>query len=139
MIETQESISLAKSLSNYQIDKMYVGLNDLAISRGKSNIFLPFIDGTIEQITESLSIDFGVAGLTHPSSGSPVPCRLIIEELKRHNCHFTFLRRSFYRDLEKYTIAETIKAIHQCHSKEKVSVQSDDFRKIIGSIVDPLI
>lgn len=139
MIETQESVKLVNSLKNYPVDKIYVGLNDLAISRNCNNIFLPFADGTIDHIREQVTAKFGVAGLTHSASGYPIPCHLLIDELKRIKCDFTFLRRSFYRDIKDYSIEEIILSIHDRFSKEAIHSQSKELKDLINSISQPLI
>ena len=40
-----------------------------------------------------------MAGLTLVQHGYPIPCRLLIAEMARIDCEFTFLRRSFHRDM----------------------------------------
>ena len=139
MIETQESLKLTPLLNQYPVDKVYIGLNDLAISRKSTNIFLPFIDGTVESLRKSISVDFGIAGLTHSDSGNPIPCHLIIQELKRLNCHFTFLRRSFYKDLANYSISEIIDSINDMYAKDVSTEMSSELKKIIQTITSPLI
>ncbi len=42
---------------------------------------------------------FGVAGLTLPGGGVPVPSELLAAELVRLGADFTFLRRSFTADM----------------------------------------
>lgn len=101
MIETTDAIRQARELDSLPIHRCYVGLNDLAIELGKSNIFTPLIDGTIDQLRNNLSKAFGVAGLTHADYGKPIPCRILIQKMAQLNCSFGILRRSFYRDLEK--------------------------------------
>jgi len=50
MIETEEAVALSDKFSNYPIDKVYVGLNDLSICRNSRNIFLPIVDGTLYSV-----------------------------------------------------------------------------------------
>lgn len=45
-----------------------------------------------------MRVPFGVAGLTRPDAGFPVPSRLLAAELVRLGADFTFLRRSFHAD-----------------------------------------
>ena len=111
MIETNEAVNLAQTLDEYPISRVFVGLNDLSIARKQKNLFLPLIDGTVETVRKKLNCQFGVAGLTHPAAGYPVPCDLLINEMKRLHCTFGFLRRSFYRDLKDYTQHEIITAL----------------------------
>jgi len=59
------------------------------------------VDGTVDRLSdlaESAGVPFGVAGLTVPEGGRPVPCRLLAGELARVGATFTFLRRSFHAD-----------------------------------------
>lgn len=111
MIETNKAVSLTKQIGELPIDKIYVGLNDLAIDRSSQNIFLPLIDGTLDHIREHIHVPLGVAGLTHPDLGSPIPCKLLLNELSRLKCDFSFLRRSFFKDVQKYAAHEIIQRI----------------------------
>jgi hypothetical protein len=63
------------------------------------NIFEPLVDGTVEFVRKHFSIPFGVAGLTVADGGAPIPCRLLIAELIRLGCSFSFLRRSYHADI----------------------------------------
>ena len=57
------------------------------------------MDGTVDRIRADVErLPFGVAGLTRPDAGWPLPCRLLIGELARLETDFTFLRRSFLAD-----------------------------------------
>jgi hypothetical protein len=78
---------------------VYVGLNDLSIERGDLNIFAPVVDGTVEWTRRHFDVPFGFAGLTVVDGGVPIPCRLLIGEMARIGCAFTFLRRSYHADI----------------------------------------
>jgi HpcH/HpaI aldolase/citrate lyase family len=99
LIETPEAVEAAAELGKLPLSRVYVGLNDLAICRGSSSIFEALVDGTIERIRPHITTHFGVAGLTLPENGHPVPCRLLAGELVRLGCSFSFLRRSFWSDM----------------------------------------
>jgi hypothetical protein len=100
LIETLAAVGLAEELAYLPLSRAYVGLNDLAIERNTPNIFTTVVDGTLEHIRRSLfHIPFGFGGLTLPDLGHPIPCRLLISEMARLKCDFSFLRRSFYRDI----------------------------------------
>ena len=111
MIETEEAVTLAAEIGKLPLYRVYVGLNDLSISRGTSNIFLPLVDGTLEHVRTHIPMDLGVAGLTHPEGGRPLPCRLLMKIMAKFNLSFSFLRRSFYKDIETYGASEIICAI----------------------------
>lgn len=98
LIETREAINNACELAALPLSHVYVGLNDLAIDLGYQSIFKPLLDGTLDKIREFFQMAFGFGGVTHPDYGHPIPCRLLIREMARLNCSFSFLRRSFYRD-----------------------------------------
>jgi hypothetical protein len=93
---------------------VYVGLNDLRIDRGSNDLFEPLIDGTVERIRAHVDGPrFGVAGLTLPDRGAPVPSRLLAAELIRLRADFTFLRRSFLADTAGRPLGPALAAIRQ--------------------------
>jgi hypothetical protein len=113
LIETVEAIELAESFSKFPLSRVYVGLNDLSIDRKTPSIFTAVLDGTVEFLRQKFSVPFGFGGLTVPESGFPIPCRLLMGEMARLGCQFSFLRRSFYRDLQGKTMAEMISRIRE--------------------------
>lgn len=103
MIETPEAVKIATQLNRMPISSAYFGLNDYAIGTGNRNIFAPIAEGVVDRVRASLDRKkFGFGGLTHPESGFPLPSIGILLELERLECSFTFLRRSFKRDLSQY-------------------------------------
>jgi hypothetical protein len=107
LVETQDALEEVEEIATLPLSRTYVGLNDLAIDR-ETNIFEPLVDGTIEDIRKHFSIPFGFAGLTVADAGTPIPCRLIIGELSRLNCSFSFLRRSYHADIRERDPAREI-------------------------------
>ncbi len=102
LIETDDAVRRAADLTRRPLSRIYVGLNDLMIDRGGRELFGPLVDGTVEgvaRVAEAAGIPFGVAGVTRPDAGRPVPCRLLMAELARLGASFTFLRRSFHADM----------------------------------------
>ena len=100
LIETNEAVALARELCALPLSRVYVGLNDLAIDRGASSIFQAVADKTVERVRAACSVPFGWGGLTLPEAGTPIPCRLLIGEMARLDTSFSFLRRSFHRDVD---------------------------------------
>jgi 2-keto-3-deoxy-L-rhamnonate aldolase RhmA len=99
LVETSQGVRATPELVTRPLSRVYVGLNDLRIDRGSDNLFQPLVDGTVEQIRAHVGgLPFGVAGLTVPDRGAPVPSRLLAAELTRIGAGFTFLRRSFLAD-----------------------------------------
>lgn len=101
LVETTDAVRRVDSLVARPLSRVYLGLNDLMIDRGGSSLFAPLVDGTADRVaaaTITAGIPFGVAGLTRPEDGRPVPCRLVLAALTRVGASFTFLRRSFWAD-----------------------------------------
>ncbi len=113
LVETNEAVQLVEQLAVLPLSRVYVGLNDLAIERHHLNIFSSLLDGTLEFIRQPFHGPFGFGGLTLPDGGFPIPCRLLIGEMARLNCTFSFLRRSFYRDIEGRDLGLEIPALQQ--------------------------
>lgn len=99
LLETRAGVAVAGAVATRPLTRVYVGLNDLRIDRGSSLLFEPLVDGSVDAVRAQVSgPDFGVAGLTVPGGGHPVPSRLLAGELVRLAADFTFLRRSFLAD-----------------------------------------
>ncbi len=112
LTETEEAIQIAPSLADLPLSRVYIGLNDLHISRRSSTLFEPLWDGTVAKLkTTFLNFPLGVGGITHPDKGSPIPSRLLIEYYMGLNINFSFLRRSFLKDINTCGIEETLTAI----------------------------
>jgi hypothetical protein len=113
LIETLPAVTLASDLARLPMSRVYVGLNDLALARQSCNIFTAVADGTVERVRQHFTIPFGFGGLTLPECGFPVPCRLLIGEMARLGCSFSFLRRSFHRDIHGRDLAVEIPRLRQ--------------------------
>lgn len=111
LVETVWALEHLDELARFPLTRVYVGLNDLAIDRGTSNLFAAVTDGTVERVRRRTSASFGFAGLTLPEEGHPIPCRLLIGEMARLGCRFTFLRRSFHRDVRGRDPSELVPRI----------------------------
>jgi hypothetical protein len=100
LVETADACKVATDIARLPVDFVYVGLNDLAISRRGASIFDAVADGTVERLRHVFSArPFGFGGLTVVDGGAPVPCIRLLEEMARLECSFAFLRRSFKRDI----------------------------------------
>lgn len=113
LVETNEAIAAARVLGRMPLSRIYVGLNDLSIERNSRNIFRPLVDGSIDEIRPHIKCPFGVAGVTLPEYGDPIPSRLLMNELVRLECSFTFLRRSFLSDSRGLDITDSLRAIRE--------------------------
>ena len=114
LVETREAVTCAGELAQLPLAAVYVGLNDLAISRGSRTIFDAVIDGTVERLRETFAAtSFGFGGLTCVDRGEPIPCRLLLAEMVRVGADFSFLRRSFRRDIANRDWAEEVRRLRQ--------------------------
>ena len=113
LVETVDAVRAAPQLGRLPVSRVYVGLNDLAIERGSTSIFAAVVDGTVERVRQSFDVPFGFAGLTLPDRGFPVPCRLLMGEMVRLGCSFSFLRRSFHADLLDVPLQQAVEAIRE--------------------------
>lgn len=98
LIETEAAVSAVEELASLPLSRGYVGLMDLALGRGADSIFTPFVDGTLERVRARFPHQLGVAGLTVPGRGRPIPARLLCGEMVRLGYDFSFMRRSFTED-----------------------------------------
>jgi hypothetical protein len=113
LIETADAVRIAADLCALPLARVYVGLNDLSIDRGIANIFTSVADGTVEKVRRECGRPFGFGGLTHPDGGAPIPCRLLVSEMVRLECAFSFVRRSFRRDAQRYGVVELVRALRE--------------------------
>lgn len=109
LVETVDAVRDVESLvGGRPLARVYLGLNDLRIDRRARSLFTPLVDGTVDRVAAvaaGAGVPFGVAGLTVPEGGSPVPCRLLNAALARVGASFTFLRRSFHADVAGRDVA----------------------------------
>jgi hypothetical protein len=129
LIETVTAVAQVEDFAHLPLSRVYVGLNDLAIERRSPTIFDAVCDGTVERLRHCFTVPFGFAGLTLPEAGSPIPCRLLIGEMIRLGCAFSFLRRSFHRDMRGrelcVEIPRLIEALREARGRDARQVACD--------------
>jgi hypothetical protein len=139
LVETIAALGILPDLASLPLCRIYVGLNDLAIQRGTPNIFTAIQDGTLAAIRSHFPIPFGFGGLTLPDRGSPIPCRLLIAEMVRLECQFSFLRRSFHKDIQGRELAVEVPRLRQAlqqaclRTPDQVLQDTSDLHKAILS------
>ena len=111
LVETQDAVQCVAALARRPLSRVYLGLNDLRIDRGSDALFAPLVDGTADAVRRAVRVPFGVAGLTLPGRGSPVPSRLLAGELARLGADFTFLRRSFWADTAGHDLDAAVPSV----------------------------
>jgi hypothetical protein len=110
MIETREAMRLGREFAQLPLAHAYVGLNDYRIDNGHGGLFDPIVDGTIDRFRDDYPGALGVAGITHPDRGSPIPQRLLLADMVRLGCTFGVARRRFRADIDADAIAGGIAA-----------------------------
>lgn len=112
LIETVGACGCASRIDSMGLSRVYIGLNDLSIDRGGGSIFEAMWDGTVERVrADVVNTPLGVGGLTLNGFGAPLPGGLLLGEILRLGASFSFLRRSFWRDLGTGDPAEGIRDI----------------------------
>ncbi len=132
LIETRQAAARAGEFGSLPLARIYVGLNDLSIELGNRSLFRALADGTVDLIRRDLrhsTVPFGIGGLTVPEGGYPLPCSLLAGELARLNASFTFLRRSFLRDIHgrkpEVEIPRILAGIAEKRSRSAAEIERD--------------
>jgi hypothetical protein len=130
MVETVEAYAMARDLASLPLQRVYFGLNDFAISRGGGSIFRAVLDGSVERMREIFREQaFGFGGMTAIEAGDPLPARLLLEEMARLHCNYTFLRRSFRRDTRACCPGEVVAGIQaawqRCRKRDAETIRRD--------------
>ena len=138
LIETQDGLDCARELAIFPLDRVYFGLNDFAISRGGGSIFRALLDGSVESAREIFAgTIFGFGGVTAIDSGFPLPCSYLIEEMARLDCQFSFLRRSYRRDVAGAGAAILVNGVQKywryCLARSADQVQGD--RRVLEQVL----
>lgn len=113
MVETRDAVEHCSDFVGLGIDRAFIGLLDLAIETGAPGPFTALIDGSVEKVVEVLGgcTQVGVGGLTRPGGGSPIPGRLLMGELVRLGCGFSFMRRTFISDLDGLAPPDAVREV----------------------------
>lgn len=112
LAETPEALALAAEFNRLPLARVYLGLNDLWITSGRPHLFSALIDGTAQKFRSEFHGSFGMAGVTRPSFGAPVPCHLLLGEMARLGCNFGVARRAFRRDTPAEELPLAVAEIH---------------------------
>jgi len=137
LIETTEAVEHVRELANLPLSRVYVGLNDLAIERRTHSIFGAVEDGTVERVRREVDRPFGFAGLTAPERGDPIPCRLLIGEMARIRSSFSFLRRSYKRDVPLGRQADQIRRLREAlaAAERRTPIEVERDRRELGAAI----
>lgn len=134
LVETVAACELADELASLNLDLVYVGLHDLSLQRKDPRLFMPLLDGTIDRLRESFGeTRFGFGGLTVLEGGSPIPCRVLLSEMARLGCDFSFLRRSFKREIVDLDLEVEVNRLQQaCQALRRRSVADAERDRLVS-------
>lgn len=122
MIESQIGVDNFHDISKESFAAVYIGLNDLSISRGGRPLFQPLWDGTVEKIIALSRVPVGVGGITEPSFGHPIKSQDIIERYAELGVKFTVLRRSFESAIQSVKPEVAISNIKGAYIKSRLAL-----------------
>lgn len=111
LVETREALRLGREFTCLPLARVFVGLNDLSIDLGRGSLFEPLVDGTVDAFRADFEGPLGVAGVTLPTGGHPVPQRLLLAKMAHLGCAFGVARRSFRRDVPAERVGPALRAI----------------------------
>lgn len=116
-VETQEGLQMGEELRRLPLSRVYIGLNDLYIDRGRNgHLFTPLVDGSLDTFRKTFSGPLGVAGITVPNRGEPVPQRLLLAAMARLECGFGVARRAFRKDVPITSLAIVLEQIQETYA-----------------------
>ena len=98
LVENKEAVAAIDEILEIEgIDEIYIGLNDLSLSRGQRFMFQPLADGMVDMLSEKFKekgIPFGFGGIASLGKGL-LPSEYVICEHKRLGSTAAILSRSF--------------------------------------------
>lgn len=127
MVETREAMRLGRAFAALPLSRLYIGLHDYRIDTGNVGMFDPLVDGTLDRFRDDYAGAFGVAGVTRPERGHPIPQRLLLAAMVRLGCAFGVARRAFRADVPADRIGEALTDIDMAiaHLRTRTPTQVD--------------
>lgn len=150
LVETREAVDCIDDILEIDgIDEIYIGLNDLTISRCQKFLFQPLADGTVDMLIEKFktkNIPFGFGGIASLGRGN-LPSEKVIAEHYRLGSTRVILSRSFCNtsiidniDVINITFMNGVKEIRQF--EEYCEKQNENFfrenQKQVKEIVEEI-
>ena len=133
-IETDSLVREAADLRSLGWDYAYVGLNDLMISRRGTWLWTPLLDGTLDRLYDNLGDrPLGFGGVTIVGGGAPIPFTLLLHEMTRLGCRLSFMRRTFWREIEGRNLSaelDAVRALWQASHRRSESAIAQDHRAL---------
>jgi hypothetical protein len=137
-IETQALVDRVEAVRGLPWDSVYIGLNDLMVSRGGTWIWETVLDGTVERVCRALEgRKVGFGGVTVVGGGFPVRFSLLLQEMVRLGCDLSFMRRTFKREIQDRDMAaevRAIRALEEAFRKRGPEATAADHRRLLSEL-----
>ena len=129
-IETRELADDVARLARLPWDEVFIGLNDLMISRGGRWLWEPLWDGTVERLCGELAgRRHGFGGVTVLGGGEPLRFTDLLREYARLGTSLGFLRRTFYREVAGRDLGLELAAVRAAwaaaRARDAAAVEAD--------------
>lgn len=134
LLETDEAVRCIDTvINNGGFDEIYIGLNDLRISQGKTFLFELVTDGTVDKLVgkfKAANLTFGFGGVGRVGTQDLLPAENVLCEHYRLGSSMVILSRSFCNtektsDLNKIQTAFN-EGVRQNREYEQLLERSDD-------------
>lgn len=153
LLETKEAVECVDDVLKLDFDEIHIGLNDLHLSYGRSFMFEPLADGTVDFLCEkfrSKGIPFGFGGIARLGCGA-LPAQKVIMEHYRLGSTRAILSRSFC-DASEYTdvselgedFKESMHALRKFEARcetmsaDELEANREDVRRCVNEIVSAI-
>jgi len=117
LLETDEAAKCVdKVISNGGFDEIYIGLNDLKISQGKTFLFELVTDGTVDELVAKFKangLKFGFGGVGKVSDDNILSAKNILTEHYRLGSSMVILSRAFCDTSKTSDLTEIEKSFRQ--------------------------
>ena len=135
LFETKEAISCINHFKDFDVNEIYVGLNDLGIAYKVKFPYELISKGIVDYVREQFpNHDFGFGGITVLDKGFPLPTKDIIKELARLRANQVIIRRAFKRDIVKKNMKKEVKRIKNfykvCESRNEQHIKNEHLKVI---------
>jgi hypothetical protein len=143
LFETKEAVGCISEFRDFDVDEVYVGLNDLRLATGVSFQYELLANGVVDRVrSEFPHHDFGFGGLTILDQGRPLGTRDIIGELTRLQANQVIVRRAFKRDIAGLEMGVEVKRLKHFYEScllrtpAQVAEEHQGFTDKISDILD---
>ena len=123
LLETDEAAKCVDAvIANGGYDEIYIGLNDLKISQGKTFLFELLTDGTVDRLVskfKAADLPFGFGGVGKVGAGDLLPAENVLAEHYRVGSSMVILSRAFCDTSKTTDVADIQSAFNEGVNRNK--------------------